>query len=133
MKMGIFLTNATFHFSTLGCNGYPQRIHVCLTCNKNFQGISVEARNLLSEMKDVISRFIALLPSPVVAVRRNIAASLGSLVLHLPSMYKPDTVNALMKYAEYVQFLYFSNFVQNVSKTGILKFIFSEMKTTKSD
>lgn len=72
-----------------------------MTCQKDYPGTPCDAKNVLTEYKDALCKFMALLSSPVVAVRQILASSLGTLVLHLPAMYQPETVNTLMKYSEY--------------------------------
>ncbi|KAK3922870.1 Serine/threonine-protein kinase ATR [Frankliniella fusca] len=86
--------------SFFGNDGTLQRGFACLICEKDFLGSSVGACNVLQKFQEVLNKFITLLTSPIVAIRRNIAASLGSLVLHLPSLYQPETVKILLRYAE---------------------------------
>lgn len=83
-----------------------QKSYVCLACCKDFSGSPISTGNILQAANSVVDKFMPLLVCPVIAVRRNMAASLGSLVLHLPSMYKSDTVQTLMKYAEYVKWFH---------------------------
>ncbi|KAJ1532216.1 hypothetical protein ONE63_000836 [Megalurothrips usitatus] len=76
------------------------RTYVCLSCHKDFPRSPVSATNVLKSCKDVLNSCMTLLTCEVVAVRRNMAACLDSLVSHLPAMYNPEAVQTWMKYAE---------------------------------